>query len=185
MSISGADRSRGDGGLSGDDGRDSKTHVGAGGGGRRVTRGCFKTDPESELAVRLAASGLTTKRLPACEKSRTLVGESGSLSVERRVEWRTLSLSNVVTSDDAFGVPDLLEAVDPRPMRLLELPVRPHDFFCPEPFVDPLLEAMELVFILENTPVLFFLTGSSSCIGKVKSRGILGGGSDQDEAWVI
>lgn len=59
------DRSRGDRGLLGDDGRDSKMHVDVEGGGRRVTKGCFTTDPESELAVILAASGLTTKRLPA------------------------------------------------------------------------------------------------------------------------
>lgn len=113
---------------------------------------------------------------------RTLVGESGSLSVERRIEGRKLPLFNVVTSHGAFGVAGLLEAAEARPLRLLELSVKPLDFFSPGPFMYPLLEAIELVFILEKTPVLFFLTGSSSCIGNVKSRGILGGGSDQDEA---
>ena len=63
-SISGADRSRGDGGFSGDDGRDSKSHVVRRGGGRDAMD-CFTTGPESGLAEILAASGLTTKRLPA------------------------------------------------------------------------------------------------------------------------
>jgi len=44
---------------------------------------------------------------------------------------------------------------------------------------------MALGFFLEKTPVLFFLTGSSSCSGNVKSLGILGGGSDQEDAWVM